>query len=289
MSTEVTRVGTQHQLNAMAAEHAATETLVIKVGYRGAGFAGYAEQEGQRTVAGELRRALQTLLRRPCELVCAGRTDAGVSATAQYVSMPMLPDELRREPRRLWRSLAAITPEDISIRGLYRAQADFSARFDATARHYRYRVVCGNAQPVLLWGCSWWLKGELDVDAMARAAVALVGEHDFTSFCKVSSAAQIREAGRSLCRCLEQVDVHLTEELGEEVLAVDVTGNAFLHNMVRIIVGSLVEVGRGNRDVTWLAEALAARDRRAAGPTAPPEGLVLCGVDYPAGALTPWS
>ena len=266
----------------------AARTLVLKVGYRGAGFSGYAEQEGQRTVAGELRHALETLLRRPCELVCAGRTDAGVSATAQHVSLPLLPEELEREPRRLWRSLAAITPEDISIRGLYLAPSDFSARFDAQSRAYRYRIVCGNAQPVLLWGFAWWIKSPLDVDAMAQAAAPLVGEHDFTSFCKVSSAQQIRDAGRSLCRCLQRIEVHATQEMGEDVLAIDVTGNAFLHNMVRIIVGSLVEVGRGNRPVSWLVQALERRDRRAAGPTAPAEGLVLNGVRYPDGVLVPW-
>ncbi|MBR3312989.1 MAG: tRNA pseudouridine(38-40) synthase TruA [Atopobiaceae bacterium] len=266
----------------------AARTLVLKVGYRGAGFSGYAEQEGQRTVAGELRHALETLLRRPCELVCAGRTDAGVSATAQHVSLPLLPEELEREPRRLWRSLAAITPDDISIRGLYLAPSDFSARFDAQSRAYRYRIVCGNAQPVLLWGFAWWIKSPLDVDAMAQAAAPLVGEHDFTSFCKVSSAQQIRDAGRSLSRCLQRVEVHATQEMGEDVLAIDVTGNAFLHNMVRIIVGSLVEVGRGNRPVSWLAQALERRDRRAAGPTAPAEGLVLNGVRYPDGVLVPW-
>ncbi|MBR3159822.1 MAG: tRNA pseudouridine(38-40) synthase TruA [Atopobiaceae bacterium] len=266
----------------------AARTLVLKVGYRGAGFSGYAEQEGQRTVAGELRHALETLLRRPCELVCAGRTDAGVSATAQHVSLPLLPEELEREPRRLWRSLAAITPEDISIRGLYLAPSDFSARFDAQSRAYRYRIVYGNAQPVLLWGFAWWIKSPLDVDAMVQAAAPLVGEHDFTSFCKVSSAQQVRDAGRSLSRCLQRVEVHATQEMGEDVLAIDVTGNAFLHNMVRIIVGSLVEVGRGNRPVSWLVQALERRDRRAAGPTAPAEGLVLNGVRYPDGVLVPW-
>ena len=265
-----------------------TKTLVLKVGYRGADFSGYAEQEGQRTVAGELRRALETLLRRPCELTCAGRTDAGVSALAQYVSLPVSSRELEREPRRMWRSLAAITPEDISIRGLYVAHEDFSARFDATMRSYRYRIMCGNAQPVLLAGFVWWLKEQLDVEAMHAAAQALVGEHDFTSFCKTSSAVQIREDGRSLSRNIARVDVRMARELDEDVLAIDVEGNAFLHNMVRIMVGSLVEVGRHNRPATWVEQALELRDRRAAGPTAPPTGLVLRDVCYPKDMLLSW-
>ena len=266
-----------------------SQTLVLHVGYRGAGFAGYAEQDGQRTVAGELRRALETLLRRPCELTCAGRTDAGVSALGQYVSLPVEGAELAgREPRRMWRSLMALTPEDISVRGLYLAPEGFSARFDAQERAYRYRIACGNAQPVLAWDHAWWLRAPLDVQAMNAAAQSLVGEHDFTSFCKVSSAAKLREDGRSLSRCLRRVEVCETCEAGEDLVCVDVVGNAFLHNMVRIMVGTLVEVGRGNRPIGWVAEALAAQDRRAAGPTAPAKGLVFERVTYAPELLTPW-
>ena len=262
--------------------------LVLMVGYRGAGFSGYAEQDGARTVAGELRRALETLLRRPCELVCAGRTDAGVSALAQYVSLPITAKELEREPRRLWRSLMAITPEDISIRGLYLAEPDFSARFDALGRTYRYRIACGNAQPVLAWDHAWWVRSPLDVRAMHEAAQALVGEHDFRSFCKVSSAQKLLADGRSTNRCLRRLEVHAIREAGEDLIAFDVEGNAFLHNMVRILVGTLVEVGRGNRSAQWVAQALEACDRRAAGPTAPAQGLVFEDVAYPEGALVPW-
>ena len=266
-----------------------TRTLVIKLGYRGAGFCGYAEQEGERTVAGELRRAVEILLRRPCELTCAGRTDAGVSALGQYVSLPVDDDELQRDPRRMWRSLMAITPEDISIRGLYLAPAGFSARFDAQGRTYRYRMCCGNAQPVLAWDHAWWLRTPLDVDAMNEAAQVLVGEHDFRSFCKVSSANKLLADGRSTSRLLRQLRVHEILEAGEDLVAVDVEGNAFLHNMVRIIVGTLVEVGRANRPIGWVAEALAACDRCAAGPTAPAQGLVFEGAAYAEGLLVPWT
>ena len=262
--------------------------LVLKVGYRGAAFAGYAEQEGQRTVAGELRRALETLLHRQCELTCAGRTDAGVSALGQYVSLPVSDEELQREPRRLWRSLMAITPEDVSIRGLYLAPKDFSARFDALGRTYRYRIACGNAQPVLAWNHAWWLRSPIDAHAMHEAAQLLVGEHDFRSFCKVSSAQKLLADGRSTNRCIRQLKVSAVNECGEDLVAIDVEGNAFLHNMVRIMVGSLVEVGRGNRPASWMAEALAACDRRAAGPTAPAKGLVLQDVTYPTDVLGVW-
>ena len=273
---------------AKLAEETGRLALVLKVGYRGEGFSGYAEQEGQRTVAGELRRTLETLLRREVELTCAGRTDAGVSALSQYVSLDIDADELYgRQTARLWRSLAAITPEDVSIRGLYAAREGFSARFDALSRSYRYRIAFGNAQPVLAYGHCWWLRSDIDVDAMADAVRPLVGEHDFRSFCKKSSADKLLADGRSCSRNLTRAEVTRIREAGEDLVAIDVEGNAFLHNMVRIIVGTLVEVGRGRRPVSWPAEVLDACDRHAAGPTAPACGLVFEDVRYEEGSLVP--
>lgn len=259
-------------------------TLVIRLGYRGASFSGFAEQPGVRTVAGELRRALETALRRPCELACAGRTDAGVHAIAQYVSVPVSPDEAESlAGGRLMRSLVALTPDDLSVQALYRAPAGFSARFDALSRSYRYRIAASDARPVLAWDHAWWHRGGLDVEAMGEAARPLVGEHDFRSFCKAASAE-----GKPTCRYVARLDVRRVEEAGEELVAIDVTGNAFLHNMVRNIAGTLVEVGRGHRDAAWVARALEACDRAAAGPCAPAKGLTFVGVEYPEGALAPW-
>ena len=259
-------------------------TLVIRLGYRGADFCGFAEQPGVRTVAGELRRALETALRRPCELTCAGRTDAGVHAIAQYVSVPVTAAEKDAlSGTRLTRSLVALTPDDLSVQALYRAPAGFSARFDALSRSYRYRIAASDARPVLAWDHAWWYRGALDEAAMHEAAQALVGEHDFKSFCKAISAE-----GKPTCRYVARLDVSRVEEAGEELVAIDVTGNAFLHNMVRTIAGTLVEVGRGHRDAAWVARALAARDRSAAGPCAPAKGLTFVGVEYPENALAPW-
>ncbi len=265
-------------------------TMVIKLGYRGGGFVGLAEQPLQRTVAGELRRALETILRRPVSMDVAGRTDSGVHALGQYVSVPVTDEELTRARRSLVPGLVALTPDDIAIRGLYRAQKGFSARFDALERHYCYRIACGCSRPVMAWDHSWWLRTapELDVMTMDAAALALVGEHDFRSFCKASSAQLLEADGRSTSRFLRGVTVREQEEAGESLILVDVWGNAFLHNMVRIIVGSLVEVGRGNRPLSWMQDALEARDRRAAGPTAPPEGLTFVDVSYPEGSLAEW-
>ena len=258
-------------------------TLVIRLGYRGAEFAGFAEQPAARTVAGELRQALETPLRRPCELTCAGRTDAGVHAIAQYVSLPVTDEETALPGARLMRSLVALTPDDLSVQALYRAPAGFSARFDALARSYRYRIAASDARPVLSWDHAWWYRGRLDVDAMNEAAQVLVGEHDFKSFCKASSAE-----GKPTCRYVGRLAVSRVEEAGEGLVAIDVTGNAFLHNMVRTIAGTLVEVGRGHRDAAWVARVLEARDRTAAGPCAPAKGLTFVGVEYPENSLAPW-
>lgn len=258
-------------------------TLVLKLGYRGADFCGFAAQPGRRTVAGEVVRSLETLLRREVDLTCAGRTDAGVHAIAQYVSVPVTADELALPVRRLMHGLSALLPDDISPAVLYHAPKGFSARFDARSRSYRYRIVAGEARPVLAWDHAWWLRSDLDVAAMGEAASALVGEHDFKSFCKATSAE-----GKPTHRCVMRCDVSEQVECGERVICIDVVGNAFLHSMVRTIAGTLVEVGRGHRSPAWVGEALAACDRKAAGPCAPAKGLTFVGVDYPQELLAPW-
>ncbi len=258
-------------------------TLVLKLGYRGADFCGFAAQPGRRTVAGEVVRSLETLLRREVDLTCAGRTDAGVHAIAQYVSVPVTADELALPVRRLMHGLSALLPDDISPAVLYHAPKGFSARFDARSRSYRYRIVAGEARPVLAWDHAWWLRSDLDVAAMGEAASALVGEHDFKSFCKATSAE-----GKPTHRCVMRCDVSEQAECGERVICIDVVGNAFLHSMVRTIAGTLVEVGRGHRSPAWVGEALAACDRKAAGPCAPAKGLTFVGVYYPQELLAPW-
>lgn len=260
----------------------AAGSLVLTVGYNGTDFAGFAEQPTCRTVAGELRRALEVLLRRPVEITCAGRTDAGVHGLGQRVSVPVAASELDLAGRRIFQGLTALTPDDISIRAVERGGAAFSARFSAVERRYRYRIATG-PRPVLMAGRAWWVKRPLDWEAMDRAARFLEGEHDFRSFCKAISAE-----GRSTSRFIRSVQVHPDKALGEPLVSVDVAGNAFLHNMVRIMVGSLVEVGAHRRPPEWIGEALEARDRKAAGPTAPPHGLEFLWVEYPPTDLEPW-
>lgn len=149
-------------------------TLVLKLGYRGSGFCGFAAQPGRRTVAGEVTRSLETLLRREVDLTCAAaRTPACTHRPVRERSVTA--SELAMPARRLMHGLSALLPDDISPAALYRAPKGFSARFDARSRSYRYRIVAGEARPVLAWDHAWWLRGELDAAAMHDARPAARG------------------------------------------------------------------------------------------------------------------
>ena len=264
-------------------------TLALKVAYRGAAFSGFARQPEQLTVQGELERALEMLLRRSVETTCAGRTDAGVHARGQVVSFDVCPEELTELDARdagsnrprlasFKRSLNAITHDDIAVREVWQAEDGFSARFDAKAREYRYFLATGPVPPVFMRDFSWYVPGAadgLDVDAMERASRCLIGEQDFKSFCRASSAE-----GKPTCRNLMEVSFSEEELFGENLLVVRVVGSSFLHSMVRTIVGTLVDVGRHRRPEGWVAEALAACDRTAAGECAPACGLLFWSVRY---------
>ena len=254
----------------------AEHTLAMTIDYRGAAFAGFARQPDQLTVQGELERALEMLIGRPVETTCAGRTDAGVHARAQVVSFDVSASEFADlDLYHMRRSLNALTHEDIAINNLDERAPGFSARFDAQAREYRYFIHQGKVPPVFSRDFCWHVGCDLDTAAMERASHCLVGEQDFKSFCRASSAE-----GKPTCRNLMEVSFHNAELMGEQLLAVRVVGSSFLHSMVRTIVGSLVMVGKGQRDESWMAEALAACDRTAAGETAPACGLVFWDVVY---------
>jgi len=251
-----------------------THAVALTVAYDGAPFAGFARQPGLDTVQGRLEAALATALRRDVETVGAGRTDAGVHALGQVVSFDAAVDA--RESQRLRRSLDALSGEGIVVREVRHARPGFSARFDAMAREYRYRIVAGPVPPLFLARFAYHAAADLDLSAMRAAASLLVGEHDFRSFCVTESAL-----GKPTVRRVDTLEIAEEVHLGEPCITVRVVGNAFLHSMVRVIVGTLVEVGCGRRDAEWVRSALEACDRSAAGPTAPPHGLVLHEVSYP--------
>lgn len=251
-------------------------TLSLGVAYNGAPFSGFARQPGQLTVQGEIEHALELLFKRPVETVCAGRTDAGVHARGQVVSFDLQPDELNgRTFSSLTRSLNALTHESIAIRSVEERPAGFSARFDATEREYRYFICTEPTLPIFLCDFSWHIPKPLDVSAMGEASRFLIGEHDFKSFCMAASAV-----GKPTCRNVHDISFDETDVMGERALVITVKGNAFLHSMVRTIVGTLAMVGRGQRDSEWVADVLAACDRRAAGENAPAQGLVFWNVSY---------
>lgn len=254
----------------------AERTLSLTVSYNGGPFCGFARQPGKLTVQGELEQALSMVMRRQVEVVCSGRTDAGVHALCQVVSFNVSADELEsRSLHSLRRSLNALTHEDITVRKVEEREPGFSARFDAQWREYHYHICLDDTPPLFMRDFSWFVHADLDMGAMQQAARYLEGEHDFKSFCMAASAA-----GKPTCRNVHEISLSRETIMGEEVLTIKVVGNAFLHSMVRTIVGTLVMVGRGLRKPEWVREVLEARDRTAAGENAPAGGLVFWKVQY---------
>lgn len=252
------------------------KTLSVTLSYDGAPFNGFARQPGQLTVQGELESALRTVFRRDIDITCAGRTDAGVHALGQVVSFDVAAAELRdRTPRSLCRSLNALTHDGIVVRKVEERASGFSARFDAVSREYRYRICIDETPPVFTRGFVWHVPAPLDVAAMEAGARHLIGEHDFKSFCMAASAV-----GKPTCRYVDEISFRRESVMGEELLVVKIVGNAFLHSMVRTIIGTLALVGKGKRDASWVASVLEARERSAAGENAPAAGLTLWSVDY---------
>lgn len=250
--------------------------IAMRVAYRGEPFCGFAKQPGQLTVQGSLEEALAKVFRHPVETVCAGRTDSGVHARGQWVSFSLSAKEWNeRSDYKVLKSLNALTHDNISVCEIMRKDLDFNARFSARSREYRYFICTDKPTPLLMRDFSWHLGKALDLDAMRKAASYLIGEHDFRSFCMAASAE-----GKTTNRNVVSIDIEETEMWGENLVVITVIGNAFLHSMVRTIVGTLVLVGRGKRDPEWVADVLAACDRCAAGENAPAQGLVFWQVNY---------
>ena len=244
--------------------------------YNGEPFSGFARQNGQLTVQGNIEDALELLFRRRIDTTCAGRTDAGVHALCQVISFDLLPDEwFRRKPDSLLKSLNALTHEKISFRSVRPMPEDFSARFSAVMREYRYYICTDVAAPLLMEKFCWHLGKPLDVEAMKQASTHLLGEHDFKSFCMAVSAKD-----KPTHRYVADISFKQEQIWNSNFIVITVIGNAFLHSMVRTMVGTLVLVGRGKRTPDWVGEVLAARNRQAAGQNAPAEGLVLWHVTY---------
>ncbi|HEX6349277.1 MAG TPA: tRNA pseudouridine(38-40) synthase TruA [Candidatus Dormibacteraeota bacterium] len=234
--------------------------------YDGTSFAGWQSQTGRRTVQGEVQRALRELTGSELPVTAAGRTDAGAHALGQVVNF-----RLDRFPvARLVGALNARLPEDVSALSAEVVDDAFHARYSARWRRYRYRYLDRRPRPALERNRCWWLVGRLDVPAMQRAASALVGEYDWTSFCSASEPAGERT------RTMRSASV---ERQGEFV-DLELVAEGFLRGLVRGIAGALAEVGLGRRTPEWVSEVLKARDRSVAAKTAPARGLTLIEVLY---------
>ncbi len=231
--------------------------------YRGAPFHGWQVQPGAVSVQGELERALSVLTRTPVAVVGAGRTDAGVNASMMvaHFDAPFAP-----EPR----AINSLTGRDIAVYSVKEVHADAHARFDATSRTYHYKAV--ERRSPFLYPLTWFTR-PLDYEAMNRAAALLLQTDDFTSFAKLHS-----DARTNICR------VSRAEWVADPTtggMTFVITADRFLRNMVRAVVGTLVDVGRGKLTLGGFGDIIAARDRCAAGTSMPPEALYLHSITYP--------
>lgn len=242
--------------------------VALGVEYEGSGFHGWQSQRDQRTVQGCLEQALSVVADHGVQVVCAGRTDTGVHATAQVIHF----DTPAERSMRSWvlGGNANLVP-DIAIQWAQRVPEDFHARFCAQRRRYRYVILNRWTRSAILRGRVTWNHTPLDAQRMHEGAQYLKGEHDFSTFRALGCQA------KSPVRTVHSIDVRREGEF----IYIDVEANAFLHHMVRNIAGVLMSVGSGEQSPQWVRELLALRDRRLGGVTARPDGLYLIQVTYP--------
>ena len=236
--------------------------------YDGTNFNGWQTQPHAPSIQDALNLALSAVADEKIQCVGAGRTDTGVHAVGQVAHF----DTVAERPARSWiLGINSNLPEDISVTWITAVPGDFHARYSATSRGYRYVILNRRYRSALERHRAWWVHQPLDMISMAAAAQHLVGEHDFSSF--RAAACQAKTPVREL----QRLDIR---QDGDHIV-IDCEANAFLHHMVRNIVGSLARVGRGEASPDWVAALLERRDRRLAGMTAPPWGLCLTHVRYP--------
>jgi tRNA pseudouridine38-40 synthase len=242
--------------------------IALGIEYDGSRFNGWQIQDNGYTVQACLEAALSRVADCPVTLVCAGRTDAGVHALEQVAHFET---GVARQMRAWVFGGNVNLPREISVLWAQPVADEFHARFSATARHYRYRILNRPTRSALQAGRVTWECRPLSVERMREAAAYLIGEHDFSAF--RAQGCQAKTPVRTVSRLEVRGE-------GEQVI-VEVSANAFLHHMVRNIAGVLIAIGTGKADPSWAREVLESRQRRLAGVTAPPDGLYLYQVDYP--------
>lgn len=249
----------------------ALRNVKLTIAYDGSGYHGWQIQPGFTTVQGTIQESVRSLLGPNVRICGASRTDAGVHALGQ-VGLIQIDSPVPTE--NLPRAITDRLPEDIAIVGAEDVRMGFDVIGEVTSKLYRYTIFCGPVRPVLHRNYCWHVASSLDAAAMNAAARALVGRQDFKSFASAADSRQ--ESVRTVFRC----DVTEKTQEDNHWVYVEVEGDGFLYNMVRNIVGSLAEVGLGRWAPEKIAQALAAKDRRAAGPIAPPNGLCLMWIKY---------
>jgi tRNA pseudouridine38-40 synthase len=263
--------------SAKAVEAEAARNWKVVLAYDGSEFSGWQVQPGQRTIQGELSYAIERITGERTLPQGSGRTDAGVHALGQVASFRL---NAPIPPPNLMRALNRTLPESIRILRADIAPSDFHARHSAAGKTYEYRIYRGEICPPTLARFVYALSWPLDLDAMHEAAQHILGKHDFTSFAASDPDLSSREAGRLEQNCVRSIQESLwTSEA--DYCTYRVTGTGFLHHMVRNLVGTFLEVGRGSIPAGSIPGIVAVRSRSAAGPTAPARGLFLVGVNYP--------
>ena len=258
----------QHE-NSATDEAVTTTRIALGIEYNGSQFNGYQLQtSGTRTVQGELEKALSKVAAEPIRLSCAGRTDTGVHATGQVVHF----DTHAKRELKAW-MLGGNTnlPRDIAVHWVRQVSDDFSARFSAVSRSYRYLLYNRKVRPAVFQHNVAWSFETLDAEKMHEAAQLLLGERVFSAF--RSSQCQAKHANREMQA--------ITVRRMSDYIVMDIKANAFLHHMVRNIMGTLMVVGRGEQPVSWVADVVEGCDRKVAGMTASAAGLYLVDVEYP--------
>lgn len=241
--------------------------IALGVEYDGSGFCGWQSQPDGRTVQDALQLALSKIAGSSISIIAAGRTDTGVHATEQVIHF----DTQVRRPLTAWvRGVNALLPKTVAVLWAHEVDAEFHARFSAQSRSYTYFLFCRPVRSALQQGKVGWFHQPLNVDRMREAASYLLGEHDFSAF--RAAECQAKSPVKNLTR------LSIQEQGG--MISIELTANAFLHHMVRNIVGCLVYVGKGKHGAEWMGQVLQGRNRSLAAPTFAPDGLYLQCIAY---------
>jgi len=242
--------------------------FACKVEYDGCGYAGWQSQKNIATIQDELEKSISYVANHQVKITTAGRTDAGVHATSAVFHF----ETPKHRDKKSWIfGINSNLPADIKIKKIFQVSNDFDARFSAITRSYRYILLQSLSSSPILNKKVYWIRTKLDLEKMQKGANYLIGEHNFNAY--RTSQCQAKHAIRNIHK--------ITITKNKNLVYVDITANAFLHNMIRIIVGCLLQIGTGNKKPIWIDEILKLQQRNHIGETTPPYGLYFVGVEYP--------